>query len=681
MTLTGHDENKMDYLTVTLTANFTAFVTTACLFVFVVIQATKQTWKKYIALGVFGQLIWSLAELTSYYKDLDFILLLEIELFRLTLWLISLFLLLSKRTTFKRWPRKSQALSVIGLFLAVITFTLVLIDGIGANVIRLSLMILTTFCLIFTEQVVRNLNTHRMMKLFGLCLTFIFAFDILMYGQSIVSNSVPTLLLQSRSALAFTFAAALAVGSLIFDEQNDNQYLFTVSRPAAFFSTTLFASLLLIGIGSFGSYYVNGHGFLGTYLFSLAFLIALLLFFALIISRTFRQHFEVFISKHFFALKYDYRIEWLNAIRQLSELRSDHHDYYDQVLNILKSALRSTSGSLWINSGSEIKYVTGKLLPENCPKGVAVSDEFVRTMLKESWIYAPQSHESSLSENNRLLPEWLLNSDKVWLVAPLIIQMKLVGFVILSPPKVATSITFEDRDLMTNISTQVASHILLHQQEKVISDSKQMETYNRLSAFIMHDINNVIAQLALIGKNAERHRNNPAFVDDMIKTVHNATSRMQSLIQKFNPASKEKRTTFPVSELCQELKQDFNRSLPIPTIQIDVDFQIEADKQRLSLAVKNLIRNAQEATDEDGFVLLHAKKTMGGKQLLIKDSGHGMSQRFIDEELFRPFVTTKETNGVGIGAYLTKSYLEHLGATLKVYSKEGEGSLFEITFS
>ncbi|WP_146171172.1 HAMP domain-containing sensor histidine kinase, partial [Saccharospirillum sp. MSK14-1] len=68
-------------------------------------------------------------------------------------------------------------------------------------------------------------------------------------------------------------------------------------------------------------------------------------------------------------------------------------------------------------------------------------------------------------------------------------------------------------------------------------------------------------------------------------------------------------------------------------------------------------------------------------QLRVEDDGLGMSPSFIDDELFRPFSTTKTENGVGIGAYLTKSYIEHLGALLNVQSKEGQGTRFDITFN
>jgi len=671
----------MDYLTVTQAAFLSAFATTACLLGLLLFQSFQHKWKRFLLVGVIGQFIWALTLFISYNSaQPNTSAILGVEFLRLMLWLICLGLLLSKRTSILAWPLKAKILAIVTTAIAAYGgYSSYFLES-SADSISLTLMLLATSSLVFTEQVVRNLNTHRMVKLIGLCLTFLFAFDVLMYGHNLISETIPTAMWQARAALAFMVAATLSVGTLIFNERGDSQYIFTVSRPAAFFSTAVLFSILLIGAVSLGSFYVKQQGFLGAYLFTLVMLGALLLLFTLVISKAFRQHFEVFISKHFFALKYDYRIEWLQAIKRLSDLRTIQENYYEDILNILCAAVRAESGSLWISNGSELKEITSNLELPNTPEAITINEPFIRTMLKESWIYVPQSRSTSLAENNRLLPNWIEANENIWLIAPLIIQMKLVGFVILTRPRIDSEITFEDRDLMTNISTQVASHILLHQQEKVISDAKQLETYNRLSAFIMHDINNVIAQLALIGKNAERHRKNPAFVDDMIKTVHNATSRMQGLVQKFNPASKEQRSSFAASELLADLYSECEGHLPKPELSVEHDFQVGADKQRLTLALKNLVRNAQEATSDDGSVKITARLENGTGHIIIEDDGLGMSQSFINEELFRPFATTKIENGVGIGAYLTKSYIEHLGAILSVQSKKGTGTRFEITF-
>lgn len=670
----------MDYFTVAQAANITSFLATALLLGLLIRQSLKQSWKRYLLIGISGQLLWSGSTVTSYYTLTAPQIHLFIEIVRLSAWIIALTLMLNRRMPVKRWPYSTHLIILIATALSLFGFTAVIYPDSSATVIRLAFIFLAAICLVLAEQVIRNLNAHRMLKLLGLCLAFLFTYDVLAFSLEFSAESSSSLFIQGRAALAFAVAVALGIGSIVFNDSDDGQYLFSVSRPAAFFSTAVIFLFILISSLFVGSFFVSTSGFLISYLFVLLLVIVTIVFSGLIVSRTFRQHFEVFINKHFYTLKYDYREEWLSAIRKISDLSADQPDYYEQILCILKDGLRSPSGMLWLRQGSELTQVTGDLHLEGAPDAVMINEPFVRKMVKASWIFVPHSRNRSLTENNDLLPDWIRTNPDVWLMSPLMIQMKLVGFVVLKRPRVKTEITFEDRDLMTNLSTQTASHLLLQQQEKVISDAKQLETYNRMSAFIMHDINNVIAQLGLIGKNAQRHRNNPAFIDDMIKTVHNATTRMQSLIQKFNPATEETRVRFQASELGRSLSQALEGTQPVLEVDVQEDFFIEADKNKLELALKNLIRNAQEATDVNGRIELQISRSESRGKISITDNGSGMTAQFINEELFRPFSSTKLNNGLGIGAYLTKSYLEQLGAILRVDSKIGQGTRFDILF-
>jgi len=341
---------------------------------------------------------------------------------------------------------------------------------------------------------------------------------------------------------------------------------------------------------------------------------------------------------------------------------------------------KANSGVLWLHQNGKLAFAashdfTGEV-HDYSPDSL-----FIKNMVKDSWIYSPLSRHGAISQHNEDLPDWFAK-ESLWMVCPMICQMKLIGMIAISKPRQSAEVTFEDRDLMTNLVDQISSQILLHQQESVISSNKQMETYNRLSAFIMHDVNNVIAQLALIVRNAEKHKNNPAFIEDMIKTVHNSVDRMHGLIQKFKPESSETLENIQVSELIKEIETACSDRKPLPEIKIENDFIFTADRQKIVLALKNIVRNAQDATDDDGAIVISAFKDSETrtKQISIADTGIGMSQDFINNELFRPFSTTKADNGVGIGAHLTRSYLEHIGASLTVDSKIGAGSRFSITF-
>ncbi|MFQ3262041.1 XrtA/PEP-CTERM system histidine kinase PrsK [Reinekea sp.] len=670
----------MDYLTVSQTAFLSACLATLILCLITLYQALKDPWKGILLIGLFGQLFWAAALFFSYLNEfVDPTRLLIAEYSRYTLWLVTLGLFIRKRAAFRLWPKQLIALFATILVVNAITAVQILYPGSNSStLLNLCFLFLSMSGLVLTEQVIRNLNTHRYLKLLGLCLALLFIFDLFAYGHRLVNGSIPAYVWQTRAALALVASIALSIGSLIFKLHTSTRALFSVSRPAAFFSSAALTSIILVLMGSLGSYYVKQQGFLASYLFTLFLIVGVAIIIALLISKQFRQQFDVFVSKNFFSLKYDYRLEWLSAIRKLSDLNAaDADNYYAKLLRILCSALKANKGALWISNGQMITLQTSNLSFDIPVTEISVSEPFVKAMLKDNWIFVPQSRTPSMAENNALLPDWAMESEKIWAITPLIVQMKMIGFAIIERPLGNIDITYEDRDLMTNLSTQLSSHILLHQQESQILETKQLETYDRLSSFIMHDVNNVIAQLALIGKNAEKHKDNPAFINDMIKTVDNSVLRMRNLIQKFNPTSLLNNESLSLQAIVIDVVESCSDKKPVPTLELNADIQVLADKQKLTLSIKNLVRNAQEASADDQDVIVR----ITNNKLQIIDSGEGMSQQFINEVLFKPFQTTKSENGMGIGAHLTKSYLEHIGATLDVKSEQSKGSCFTVTFA
>jgi signal transduction histidine kinase len=61
---------------------------------------------------------------------------------------------------------------------------------------------------------------------------------------------------------------------------------------------------------------------------------------------------------------------------------------------------------------------------------------------------------------------------------------------------------------------------------------RKFDSFNRMSAFVVHDLKNIIAQLSLMLKNAERHRDNPEFQKDMLMTVEHSVERMRQLMMQ-----------------------------------------------------------------------------------------------------------------------------------------------------
>jgi len=257
----------------------------------------------------------------------------------------------------------------------------------------------------------------------------------------------------------------------------------------------------------------------------------------------------------------------------------------------------------------------------------------------------------------------------------------IVRFHGLAETGLVPALNFEDHDLLRTVGRHVATYIDQAESDRRLAESSQFGTYNRLTAFLMHDLNNLIAQQSLVVKNAEKHRHNPEFVDDAIGTIANSVSRMRRLMEQLSSGSTQS-TRRPVS-LSDTLRDAIKRSeprLPKPVFDSDeTSVLVEADRERLTTVTEHLIRNAQDATDDDGQINITAEVSDSVVTVNISDTGCGMTPEFIHERLFRPFDSTKGSQSMGIGAYQAREYIRALGGQLTVASESGEGTTFSLS--
>jgi signal transduction histidine kinase len=106
--------------------------------------------------------------------------------------------------------------------------------------------------------------------------------------------------------------------------------------------------------------------------------------------------------------------------------------------------------------------------------------------------------------------------------------------------------------------------------------------------------------------------------------------------------------------------------------------EVLAEKEKITAILGHLVQNAQEATADDGSVILELSKDEHHAIIKVIDNGSGMDNKFIAERLFKPFDTTKGNAGMGIGVYEARDYIVRHSGTCNVESKLGEGSTFTI---
>ncbi len=233
---------------------------------------------------------------------------------------------------------------------------------------------------------------------------------------------------------------------------------------------------------------------------------------------------------------------------------------------------------------------------------------------------------------------------------------------------------------MKIVAHQACSYFALSQAQDRLAEAKQFEAVTRTSAFMVHDLKTIIAQLSLLTKNAEKHRSNPVFIDDMVRTTDHAVNKMNHLLQQIRkPVDEDENDEFDLTQLLSEIVAAYSRNQPAPTLAPNSPpVRVRADRNKLGNVIGHILQNAQDATGKDGEVSLSLKPSTGYVLLFIQDTGSGMSEDFIKHNLFKPFESTKGLTGMGIGAYQTREYLRKIGGGIDVTSQAGLGSCFTL---
>ncbi|NNJ93026.1 MAG: PEP-CTERM system histidine kinase PrsK, partial [Gammaproteobacteria bacterium] len=224
-------------------------------------------------------------------------------------------------------------------------------------------------------------------------------------------------------------------------------------------------------------------------------------------------------------------------------------------------------------------------------------------------------------------------------------------------------------------------YMVLEEAANALAEAQQFEGFNRLSAFVIHDLKNLIAQLSLVTSNAARHKHNPAFVDDVIVTIENSVGKMNRLMLQLKSAGmNEKRQAVDIVSVVKEVINEKQRQLPKPRLLnlLTNSVPLKAETERLSAIIGHIIQNAQDATPDNGSIDVLIEESNNYLQLTVRDNGSGMDESFIQKRLFKPFDTTKGLTGMGIGAYESREFIQSMNGEIQVQSELGKGTDFVI---
>ncbi len=544
------------------------------------------------------------------------------------------------------------------------------------RLVLFSSMALPVFVLMLVEQLFRNVTEGSQWNVKPLCLALAGAalFDLYLYSQAVLFNSVDTDAVSIRGAVHTLMVPLLLLAST---RRSDWISKIQVSRKAAFHSATLLiAGIYLIFVSGVGYYVRYFGGEWGRALQLALVFFGLLMLIILALSGTVRAKLRVFVGKHFFRYRYDYREEWLRFTKTLSSQNSPQ-EMGQQVVRGLADLLESPGGGLWMKSRGESSF--SQTARWNLAQALEKEDSasgLCQFMVSSGWVINLEEFRSSPRRYGQLaLPSWLQEIEQAWLIVPLNVGEEMIGFVVLARARTRLEVNWEVNDLLKTAGRQAASFLAQMQATEALLEVRKFDAFNRMSAFVVHDLKNIVTQLSLMMKNAQRHSQNPEFQQDMLLTVENSLDRMRQLMLQLREGATPPGTAVGVNlgEIVDRIEATAagrGRKLEVEIIH---RIGTRGHEERLERIIGHVVQNAFDATGTGGRVRLSLGRQGGQARIEVADTGQGMSQEFIRDRLFKPFQTTKQA-GMGIGAYESFQYVQELGGKIEVDSELNQGT-------
>jgi len=411
-----------------------------------------------------------------------------------------------------------------------------------------------------------------------------------------------------------------------------------------------------------------------TVFFAFAFGVVL---FLVLLSEKLRRKAKVFISKHFYKHKHDYREAWLKFTYKLS-LCKTLHDVHMAVLTTYREAFGLKGASLYLFARGKNRYILAAQLSMSDapidfqPSASLISDcidrdIIVNTCAKE---FSPRSEEA-----------FFLQQIEAQLIVPLIFNRKIEGFVIFKKQLVNEDFTFEDYDLIKTLAKQAAQSIVNYKLSEELIETREVAAVAKVSSFVLHDIKNLTYSLSLILNNAETLINTPEFQNDMLDSLRNTVSKMKHLIQKLKTIPEKQTLNIGLADidiLAREVIADIVKMSPAADIVYDGSSALASvDVEEIKKVILNLVVNAIDASGDEGTITIGTATDSQSVCLTVRDNGCGMTDDFLQNHLFKPFRTTKE-KGLGIGLYQCRQIIQAHGGIIEAESVLGKGTVLAV---
>jgi putative PEP-CTERM system histidine kinase len=531
----------------------------------------------------------------------------------------------------------------------------------------------------FYGQAAPASRSHIRLAMLGLA--WMWGYDLNFYTVSYIGSATAPDLAEWRG-----LAVALAAPLFALGARHDQGWRIRLSRAATFQSLSLLAICAYFALMAIVATALRGTGadWSGTIMIAL---LAVMTVGAMVLipSARARSWMKVKLAKHLFEHRYDYRTEWLRFTETLGHAGPDAAPLGERIVKAFADILDAPGGILLVNEGRSVGVAANWNWTAAQPPAEELRDsgDFWSAVEKQGRIVEIQALRegwANAEDKDIPVPRCIVEEATSWALVPLIHHERLTGIVLLAAPEYRRALDWEDFDLLRAAGRQAASSLAEAHGQEALSNAQRFEEFNRRFAFILHDVKNLVSQLSLLSRNAERHAENPEFRADMIATLKSSVGKMNDLLARLSPGSGARVQRVQAQPLRPLLANAIAAKRGEHEIRLlgDAGLCAEVDGPALEQAVGHLLQNAVEACSASVPITVRVDQIDEAVAIGIADKGVGMDSDFLRNRLFQPFSSSK-SGGFGIGAFEARSLIAAMGGRLAVDSSPGRGTTFTIT--
>jgi putative PEP-CTERM system histidine kinase len=398
------------------------------------------------------------------------------------------------------------------------------------------------------------------------------------------------------------------------------------------------------------------------------------------ISGKARRSIRRFVSSNFQPDKYNYRKEWIHY-SHIMNTSLTRKDLLNNTISSLCETMLVSRGCIWTNLAENNISNYGLPLSENCS---CIFKEIIKSIgEKERVFFFNKSFIGDLFDKNPPLLKSGFTSDAVWIKAVAILKSgdENLGMIALGQKDTKSKYSEEDRSFLSTISEELTLALENMLLEERIIESDRIESFDRFTSFVTHDLKNTLGMLSLTAENAKRNMDNPDFQKDTKETLNRAVEKISELIDSLtvhkSPPALSKNAT-DIGTLLRNGAASFEKIASSKNIVINLNIEDNllamTDAKAFIQIMENLVTNSVEASEPEESIDITARRDINHSiSVTISDNGNGFDPAYLDSNLFKPFRSTKKY-GLGIGLVICKSIAEAHGGSIMINSERGKGA-------